>query len=128
MNRKQATYPELQLIGRSPLLGLASQAQRGTSGAAARATGGNGGRQWGDKGGVNSQLNTPPERESVGDDLDATLILALSDNIEITHTNIGCDRGPSFTTNTSCCTLERAHTGTKDARAGARRNVVRRRR
>ena len=32
-----------------------------------------------------SQLNTPPERESVGDDLDATLILALSDNIEVTH-------------------------------------------
>ena len=48
----------------------------------------------------------------------------LSDNIEVTHTNIGCDCGPSFTTNTSCCTLERARTGTEDARAGARRNVV----
>ena len=107
-----------------PLLGLASQAQRGASGAAARATGGTGSRQWRDQSGVNSQLNTPPERESVGDDLNATLILALSDNIEVTHTNIGCDCGPSFTTNTSCCTLERARTGTEDARAGARRNVV----
>ena len=85
---------------------------------AARATGGTGGRQWGDNGGVNSQLNTPSERESVGDDLDATLILALIDNIEITHRNIGCDHGPSFTTNTSCCTLERDRTGTEDARAG----------
>ena len=93
------------LLGRAPGTSapwLASQAQRGASGAAARATGGTGSRQWRDHGGVNNQLNTPPERESVGDDLNAPLILALSDNIEVTHTNIGCDCGPSFTTNTSC--------------------------
>ena len=71
-------------------------------------------------GGRWSQLNTPPERKSVGDDLDATFILALGDNIEVAHTYTCCDRGPSFATNPSGCTRELA----EDARTGARRNVV----
>ena len=55
---------------------------------------------------VNCELGTAPKRKTVGDDLDAPLVLPLDNKVEVTQEHIGRDSGPCLTANPSSCSLE----------------------
>ena len=55
---------------------------------------------------VNCELGTAPKRQTVGDDLDAQLVLLLDNKVEVTQEHIGHDNSPCLTANPSSCSLE----------------------
>ena len=78
----------------------------------------------GNQGGIDSKLRAAPERESIGDDLDAAIIEAIGVDVEVAHKNIAGNCSPSLSADTGSSTLEREPTGAQDARTGASNAVV----
>ncbi|OLP95780.1 hypothetical protein AK812_SmicGene22018 [Symbiodinium microadriaticum] len=78
----------------------------------------------GNQGGIDSKLRAAPERESIGDDLDAAIIEAIGVDVEVAHKNIAGNCSPSLSADTGSSTLEREPTGAQDARTGASSAVV----
>ena len=55
---------------------------------------------------VNCELGTAPKTKTVGDDLDAPLVLPLDNKVEVTQEHVGRDSGPGLTAHPSSGSLE----------------------
>ena len=55
---------------------------------------------------VNCELGTAPKMKTIGDDLDAPLVLPLDNKVEVTQEHVGRDSGPGLTAHPSSGSLE----------------------
>ena len=76
------------------------------------------------EGRVNRNLNTSPEWQAVGDDLDAAVILSRGSDIEVPHQDVGGNTSTSFTANTCCRTFEWSTSRAQNTGARARGEVI----
>ena len=74
-----------------------------------------GGPQGGDKRGVDCKLGTTPQRQAIGDDLNASVVLACWLDGQVRDKHVERDRYASFSAHTSSGTLERASPGPQNA-------------
>ncbi|OLP77477.1 hypothetical protein AK812_SmicGene42457 [Symbiodinium microadriaticum] len=98
--------------------------QRCSSGAASPATGHTGRSKRRDQCSVNGQLRASPQRQAIGDHLDAALIMTVCLEVQVSHQDVCGDSGTSLTADPGSCTFERSTPCPENTRPGAGSDVV----
>ena len=98
--------------------------QRSSSGAASPAPGHTGRSKRRDKCSVNGQLRASPQRQAIGDHLDAALIMTVCLEVQVSHQDVCGDSGTSLTADPGSCTFERSTPCPENTRPGAGSDVV----
>ena len=120
----QAAPPGVGELRVGTLFCPACFSQRCSSGAASPATGHTGRSKRRDQCSVNGQLRASPQRQAIGDHLDAALIMTVCLEVQVSHQDVCGDSGTSLTADPGSCTFERSTPCPENTRPGAGSDVV----
>eukprot|EP00439_Symbiodinium_sp_Y106_P048784 s4198_g6.t1 len=108
----------------SAFLGPAGLSQGSACSGATTATGHTGRSAWRHQHRANSKMGATPQRQTIGDDLDATLGKSGGIEVQVSEKDVGCNCSASLTANPSRCAFERTASRPKNTRPRAGSDMV----